>query len=66
MNKFFASIASDLNYDRQHVLSHLESIQTGSNQSLIFVNNILVLRALQSALNRTAQGSDGLPFWIVK
>ena len=41
MNKFFASIASDPDYDRQHILSHVKSVMTDSNPtSLKLLNNI--------------------------
>ena len=60
MKKFFACIAYDPDYDRQHILSHVKSVMTDSNPtSLKPFNNIQVSRALQSVrrTRRTAQGS---------
>lgn len=33
MNKFFASVASDTDCDRQHILSHVKSVTTDCNHS---------------------------------
>ena len=65
INGFFASIASDPDYDRQHVLSHIKPINNDFDQSSKFFNHFQVWRALQS-VHRTAQGSDSLPFWVFK
>lgn len=63
MNGFFATIASDPNYDKQHVLSYIkhDSVEFGISH----FNTVQVLRALQS-VHRTAQGSDPIPFWVYK
>jgi hypothetical protein len=62
MNRFFADVATDPDYDLKQILSR---IKQNDDQYDYYFSKFEVYHALQSVY-RTAQGADALPYWLFK